>query len=91
VTLIVVRIELFGKNVSRVTIVSQRESSIWLESVITGLFVTGWQLQAVKCFQFVWQTMHGVAVGFYYEQNIHSCQIHYFIQRFGLLVSHHQE
>ena len=33
-----------------------------------------------------------VALSFYYrEQNSHSYRIHYFIQRFGIFVSHHQQ
>jgi len=35
--------------------------------------------------------MHGVAVESYCEQYSHNDRIHYFIQRFSLVVSHHQK
>jgi len=35
--------------------------------------------------------MLGVAVDSYCEQNSHNYRIYYFIQRFGLFVSHRQE
>jgi len=35
--------------------------------------------------------MHGVAVDSYCKQNSHNNRKHYFVQRFGLCVSHHQE
>jgi len=35
--------------------------------------------------------MHGVAVDSYCEQYSHKYRKHYFIQRFSLVVSHHQE
>ena len=38
-----------------------------------------------------WYTMHSVAVYSYRKQNSHNKRKHYFIRRFGLCVSHHQE
>jgi len=35
--------------------------------------------------------MHGVAVDFYCKQYCHNYRVHYFIRRFSLVVSDHQE
>jgi len=45
----------------------------------------------MKKYVYFWLTMHGAAVDSYCKQNSHNNRKNYFIRRFDLVVSHHQE
>jgi len=48
-------------------------------------------MQAKLAGNAIWQVMHGVAVDSYCEQYSHKYRKQFLIQRFSLVVSHHQE